>query len=196
MVIRTNWLRFLSRKSDRRTISHILEAAAIPTFILSLPRIKREIARVRRFQRPLAIVSIALNGDSSQENEWRPVHGSTETHRRNSAGSEQLSPIAFALCGPVFQDALREIDITTFDRIHNQFVIALPETDKQRAFQMVNRVRKIVGESISKQLSFGVAEFPTDGLIVDDLVGCAMKGLGKTSVIGYSSLNVPKPLVK
>ena len=156
-------------------ISSILESIAIPAYRHSLPEIKKEISRARRFRRPLAIVAVGLNGNPTRgiKHFWKE-----RSKDENLSTLDQPKPtngIEFLLFGPVFRDALREIDITTYEGRSNTFIIALPETTKPQAVKAVKRIKERVGEGIAEQLSVSIAELPTDGLTIEDLILSANK---------------------
>lgn len=147
-----------------------------------MPRIKSEFNRVRRFQRKLAVVAIGMNSINSNENTRRSGQVSTEKRKQVKVLNQpkQISIEEFGLCGIIFYDSLREIDIISYDAINNQFLIFLPETDKQNASIMVDRIKKNIRESINNKLSIGIAEFPIDGLTIDELVHSSMSDFRKT----------------
>ncbi|RJR39527.1 MAG: hypothetical protein C4576_21525 [Desulfobacteraceae bacterium] len=160
----TFWRSNSIRTVDRRAIAHIIRAAAIPSFRQSFPILNKEIARGRRFQKTLIIANVRMSGVSGEDLNGA-IHDAGLGERPDT-----MTWIEFALCGPVFRDALREIDIITYDHGQNQFVIALPETSKHQAIGAINRLRKIIGEPIFNRLAFGIAEFPADGLSIESLV--------------------------
>jgi hypothetical protein len=75
----------------------------------------------------------------------------------------------FFLCGKVIRDALRDIDITSYAAVNNQFIIVLPESTKSEAEDALRRIKRLAGRGANQFLA-EVAEFPNDGLILDDLV--------------------------
>ncbi|MCK6621266.1 MAG: hypothetical protein L6Q94_12320 [Calditrichia bacterium] len=191
------WLRRRSWKRNLRTLSSITRAAAIPGYRNSFPQLNREISRVRRYQHPLAVIVV------------RPIHAHGGNHSphaiANDAGMSEngsaahspreLSQIEFLLCGSIFRDSLREVDITTYDAANNQFVIMLPESTRFNAEKTINRLRAIIEERISNQLFFGISEFPEDGLILEDLVEQAVaqsekRGKGDNPALQKSPQNI------
>ena len=173
--MQTVWRKYFKRKIDRRTISQLIKAAAISPFRKSLPHLNKEIARSRRFQHPLAIISIGLNGNIVPKG-LDPDHDSSLLHSEMDIQQNGFwNHIGFILCGPIFRDALREIDITAYDWVRNQFVIALPETTKLQAMQTITRLKQIVEENVANHFVVGVAEFPQDGLIISELLDSAMR---------------------
>ena len=177
MSLRSLLIKYLSLKTDRRTLAEIVEAAAIPAYRHLLPRLNREIARSRRFKHPMAVLAIGTNNHSSSHVN-KALNGMPVLNGEIYANDpKQLTQLGFFLCGTVFRDAVREIDITAYDGANNQFVIALPETSKSQAIQMAQRLTNMIGDQIAHHLSVGVAEFPSDGLIISDLLDVAMRSV-------------------
>lgn len=171
----TFWRMNLIRTMDRRVIPDLIRAAAIPSYRQSISLLNKEIARGRRFQRPLIIANVRLNGHPRDG-----LDGGIQPATSNSGERPRtMTKVEFALCGPVFRDALREIDVITYDHGQNQFVIALPETSKDQAVQAIRRLKKIIGETTFNRLAVGIAEFPTDGLSIETLVEYATKSAGE-----------------
>jgi len=169
------WLQRRGSTVSRQTIYSILEAAAIPAYRQSLPQLRKEISRARRYQRPLAIVVIQINPTFSREHKGR-VNEDSVVHANQA---RELQPLEFVLCGSIFRDALRDSDITTYDGVKKQFVIFLPECTQKDTMHIVERLRNVVGKNIADNLSTGIVEFPDDGLIIEDLVNRAMERLNR-----------------
>lgn len=173
------WRNYLIRKTYRRAISKIMRAVAIPSFRESLPKLKREISRGRRSQNPLALITIGNNGNAHRPIDVSSVQRSSSGHTAKTFEPDRLTQIQFILCGPVIRDAVREMDITTYDGANNRYIIALPETNKYQALQMMQRLNKILGEQVAGQLAVGIAEYPADGLHVDELLLSATNDAGE-----------------
>lgn len=168
IILLVAWLKYRSHRADMRAITSILESAAIPAYSHSLPQLRNELSRARRYKRPLSIIVIRPNGAFTSTAEALPKNNN------HSSQLKRLSLIEFLLCGPILRDAVREIYITTYDGENNQFIVVLPETYKSQAVETVNRFRNIVGRTIASQMVFGISEFPTTGLIIADLVDLGM----------------------
>jgi len=65
---------------------------------------------------------------------------------------------------------LRESDIACYDVPNNQYIIMLPESTREQATMTVTRLKKLLFKRTAGHLVAGIAEFPADGLIVEDLV--------------------------
>lgn len=174
-------------KNGIRTITSIVDAAGIPTYRNSLPLLRKEISRVRRYQHTLTVIVIhahdhlpevsndAMNDISMSEN------GGIE----NTA--KPFTQIEYLLCGRIFRDSLREVDLIVYDGAQNQFIIFLPESNRANAEKAVLRLSKILGTRISNQLYYGISEFPTEGLIVEDLIERAIESADKNINTAYNS---------
>lgn len=170
-------------KKERKIIDSILDAAAIPVFRHSLPQLRKEIARVRRYQHSLSVIVVQPKSSALVK---REKNGHVKTDKKaikngkHSNGElTRISQIEFMLCGPIFRDALREVDRTTYDGANNRFILILPESTKIQAVQTVNRLKRIMGDKLFDKLQIGLSEFPKDGLIIEDLVGRAMPAAGQ-----------------
>jgi hypothetical protein len=142
----------LKRKKESQVIQFIAQVAGIPSYRKSLPRLQTELARGRRFQRPLSVIVI-------RPKEMLPL-----------VSVDGLNRVQFLLCGAMFRDALRQVDVATYDSIRNQFVIVLPESTKLQAAQAANRLTELIDKSTADQLKFGTVTFPDDGLSIEDLI--------------------------
>jgi len=169
------WLHRRASAVSRETIYSILEAAAIPAYRQSLPLLRKEISRARRYQRQLAIVVIQMDPTFSQEHKSQVNEDSVV--QANQA--RELQPLEFVLCGSIFRDALRESDITTYDAVNKQFVMSLSECTQKDTIHIVRRLITVVGKTIGDNLSIGILDFPADGLIIEDLVTGAMQQLNR-----------------
>ena len=147
-----------------------LDATSIPNFRQSLPTLNREHTRARRHGQPLSIIVVQTKAGTQRNGVKSRVSKGSEP---GESDSQNLNPFELLLCGPVIRDAVRESDITTYDGLHNRFVIALPQSNKEQAFQAAHRFDQILGDDIAKRLNVGIAEFPTDALFVDQLIDIA-----------------------
>jgi len=147
-----------------------LDAISIPNYRQSLPALNREHTRARRHGHPLSIIVVQPKAATRRNGVTSSVSKSSEP---DESDSHNLNPFELLLCGPVFRDAVRESDITTYDGLHNRFVIALPQSSKEQAFEAAHRFDHILGDDIATRLSVGIAEFPTDALFIDELIDIA-----------------------
>lgn len=174
-------------KNGIRTITSIIDAAGIPTYRNSLPLLRKEISRVRRYQHTLTVVVIHAhhNLPEVRNDAIGDISMSENGGIENTA--KQFTQIEYLLCGRIFRDSLREVDLIVYDGNQNQFIIFLPESNKANAEKTVLRLSKILGGRISDQLYYGISEFPTEGLIVEDLIERAVESADKSISNAYNS---------
>ena len=93
----------------------------------------------------------------------------------NGNGSHSVPPmqtvqLAFLLLGSILRDALRESDLVTFDPLGYQYIVLLAHSSKTEASRAVRRVQDLIVERSALHCRVGLAEFPTDGFTIADLV--------------------------
>lgn len=123
--------------------------------------IRREIARARRSEQPLALVFV----DFDHLKQVNSVYG----HRAGSAALEQM--------GAAVGSTVRAVDLP-FRFGGDEFVILLPDTNLEGALECAQRVRKHLQDSevqlgeerFRVTASFGVAIYPDDGNTADDVL--------------------------
>lgn len=179
------WFKQRNLKNGLRTIASIVHAAGIPTYRNSLPLLRKEISRVRRYQHTLSVVVICPDGDLPEVENDSDMAASENGSDENDF--KQFTQIEFLLCGRILRDSLRDVDLIVYDGAKNQFVIFLPENNRTNAEKAVRRLSKILGKRISKQLFYGISEFPTEGLIVEDLIERAVESANKNITSTYDS---------
>ena len=159
-----------NNKPSRFIESAFLDAASIPSFRNSIEHLNKELSRARRSHSPLSIIVIEHHPTESGFNSSRQSDNS-ESLRIISRGRER-DITDFLLCGKVIRDVLRDIDIISYAAVNNQFIIVLPESTKSEAEDALRRIKGIIGMGANLLLA-EVAEFPNDGLILEDLVAHA-----------------------
>ncbi|MDQ2695518.1 MAG: hypothetical protein M3Z21_09130 [Pseudomonadota bacterium] len=184
---------YARKHKSRRIISTMLEAMSIPAYRNSLPLFVKEIARARRFNHPLTVAVIKPAAQPTPGN----VHHLDPVLHAVTVGRGHHFPSM--LLGPGVRDALRETDLISYDVARNHYVIVLPESTKKQAAQIITRITDIAGRAGIGSLHVGMAEFPADGLILEDLlsqavgnstgggVGSVSPGEGKSARLGAAS---------
>ncbi len=146
-------------------------AAPVLPFRESLARFSLEITRARRYRTPLTLVTVqpratgvhrrlmlAANGDAAPDSP--PEHDVPD----------EVRELATALLSPLLRGSVRITDVVAYDATEDDHVALFTETSKDEARNAVQRVRGVVEERFSIHLRIGAAEFPGDGLTLDDLV--------------------------
>jgi diguanylate cyclase (GGDEF)-like protein len=124
----------------------------------------REVARARRFREQFSIIML----DVDHLKEYNDVHGHLQ-------GSEVLRRLAQVVMGE-----LRSADVAA-KYGGDEFVVILPQTDRQGAQVLAERIRAAVeshefpgeGEGMKITTSMGIAQYPDDGERTRDLLESA-----------------------
>lgn len=165
-----------------KTVMSDLQLGAVPTYRSTLKKLTNELARVRRYNRPLSMVVLRLESDQLLIDLKRTLvaengNGGVESYNQVM----QTIQLVFSLVGSILKESLRESDIATYDVANNQYIIMLPESTREQANLTVTRLKKLLFKRTAGHLISGIAEFPTDGLIIDDLVKSAVAVCTKTN---------------
>ena len=151
-----------------------------------MAKLQDEIHRTQRYKKSLSVVM----GDLDQFKTVNDTYGHT-------AGDKVLKAV-----GAFLQKSVRDVD--SVGRYGGEeFIMFLPETVKEAAFILADRVRKGVSEIKVGSLppvtiSLGIATFPDDGKNIDDLLQRADAALyaakenGRDQVVVYTE-EIPVP---
>ncbi len=143
----------------------VVEAGTILPYRSSLPQLASELARARRYQYPLTMLVLQLDIEQlMQKNRGLFSMKKTEPGFIN---------LLLSFVGSLLRASLRDIDIVSFDLAKTQYVVLLPETTLAKAERPVSRLNEMSLKQTGVSLLVGMAEFPTDGLIIEDLVSSA-----------------------
>ncbi len=143
----------------------------------AMPFIVKELDRSRRYQRTLSVVVLRLED----------ANGSIYKNGRKFMPKAQNGgfdvdmhfmhhvQLGFLIMGSILRDSLRQCDLATYDSHHNQFILLLPETNLQQAQKVVLRLNRLFFKRMLFQLQAGIAEFPEQGIVFDDLMSKAVQ---------------------
>jgi hypothetical protein len=123
---------------------------ALPALADCQPFFEREMARARRYERPLGIVV----------HDFDPVW-------------EFAPELAHVLV-----QTLRITDLAALDATRKHIVVLLPETDRLQAETVAARLRRLIPLPAPIRPRVGTAVFPADALILDELVAVAARARG------------------
>jgi hypothetical protein len=155
---------FSRRDSESQGAAH--PALEIPTYRQVLPRLTIEVERARRFEHPLAIVVV------------RPQAGSTglaytvpsALRPWSIASFTASSPELFVRLGSFLRAHIRTIDVLATAPDAQSYLLGLVETARPGAELLVTRFRDGFRELARAPLHVGIAEFPRDGMMLEDLL--------------------------
>jgi hypothetical protein len=134
----------------------------IPSYREASPGLVVELSRARRYERPLSILVL------------RWMHSGTANcpgDRSDDGGYPEF--MTALLLGAVLPDSVREIDQVCHDAAARRYVMVMPELRKAQAFHAVRRLEALLKARIPVPAFVGVAEFPSDGLTLEELVAAA-----------------------
>jgi GGDEF domain-containing protein len=140
--------------------------AAIPRYRRSLHRLTAELERARRYHRALTVTVLAVDFDQHKQKKHNLIDLSGDT--------EIASQFFFSLVSSLLRDNVRGSDLVTYDVTNDFYVLLFPESTATATEQTLRRLQQLVMERSKVMLRYGVAEFPKDGLIIQDLVGRAL----------------------
>ena len=126
--------------------------------------IYREIRRARNYQRPLALMAVAVEEKSVQIALDRMVQEAQVRLMKQYA----LSGVSQVLCR-----VLGDCNVVVHGNDH--FLIGLPEVTPEQLPSLMERLRLLVSEQVGVTLKIGVASLPQDGLTFDGLQDKAIK---------------------
>ena len=153
-----------------------LQLGAVPTLRRTHERMLNELARVRRYQRPLAIVVLRLESDQlllDLKRNLVPASGNGSVEAYNQV--MQTIQLVFSLVGSILKESLRESDVAAYDVPNNQYIIMLPESTRDQASLTVTRLKRLLFKRTAGHLVAGIVEFPEDGLILGDLIALGVE---------------------
>jgi hypothetical protein len=138
---------------------------AIPRYKRSLHRLTAELERARRYGNALTLTVLSVDQEQLKQKK-RNLLAVTEN-------AEIASYFFYSLISSLLRDNLRACDFLTYDVTNDYYVILMPETSATLAEQAVIRLNELIVNRIKVPLRIGVAEFPNDGLTIEDLVNHA-----------------------
>ena len=75
------------------------------------------------------------------------------------------------------------LDITAYDEDRQFVAIMLPGVDNAHAAHTALRIRKQLHLEPNEGVQIGCAEFPGDGLLLDDLISSALSRMGQAETV-------------
>lgn len=156
-----------------RTMALVQKTANLPAYRASLPELAAELARARRYHRPLAVVVLELEREGLVEPFSHLVSGNGNgIDRKVLTHTTQI--VSFVLAS-VLRDTLRESDIATFLPATGRHVLLLAESGMEEARNTVHRLNDLFYRRMAARFRAGIAQFPADGLTLDKLVAQAQQ---------------------
>jgi hypothetical protein len=156
-----------------REMSAALARAGVATFRQALPRLRAELDRARRYNRP---ITVALLGDARVSPALSPAavaHEADSRRRSVSTHSSPLgpgSPLLPAVIASLLREMTREVDIVTYAATLGRCLIAMPEATEAEGRQAMARVGEMCARQLMVPVYARLAIFPKDGWTLEELV--------------------------
>ena len=163
-------LEFARSSQDLENISAELTRLSLPHRYPDLKtaesEMERELRRARRYERPLSLVTI-------QPPEFHQIVSPiiVESVREHLTRQYALGRIA-----EILHNETKMTDIVSF--ADGRFVLLLPETKREEAIRLSNRLTQRVREVLSAELTTGMASFPSEEITLFGLMERAQTPAG------------------
>jgi hypothetical protein len=145
--------------------------ASLPRYRRSQQDLESELERTRRGDRSLATLVVRLDPSSIADLE-QELEAAGAGKNGGTAVRCTIHTV-FAVIGAIIDDCLRGIDLATVDPASRRYIVLLPETTREQAEDTVRRMASVIFDETGLQIRAGIAEFRTDGVLLDDLVQVA-----------------------
>jgi GGDEF domain-containing protein len=166
--------------NQAESVMDVMALSAFPSRNMDISeaskQIKIEIARSRRYHRPLGLVVIQARADELFIN----------TELVSAIKNDMAHRFSFARIGQIVDEHIRQTDIVFRDS-HNRFVVLCPETALQNSQNLAERIADSIYKKTGIQVLWAVAAFPDDALSFDDLLDVA------NSKLTHSAMNKKEP---
>ena len=173
---------FYSRSRRSASRSTLLEKVAVMPLSHVRQDMREELGRARRYRRRLAVAVIGLGSRVQKPSHCSPKIGKPGCGSRQCPQPEALEE-AFLVLGSILSDLFRIDDIVAYSASRDQFVLLLLECSHAEAIRALRRAQALVRKRTHIEIDIGVAEFPSEGLILRDLIGHAEQALSGVSAI-------------
>jgi diguanylate cyclase (GGDEF)-like protein len=160
----------LMEKSKRDSLTSLLNHGEFHNIF------KTELERASRYQRPLSLLMLDIDHFKSVNDNYG-----------HPAGDKVIQAI-----GSVLSKGLRPSDVAARYG-GEEFTIILPETEKEKAFYLAERIRNSIAGTqmplgrngiISVTVSIGIAAFAENGTLTEDIIEAADQALYKAKKLG------------
>jgi hypothetical protein len=129
-------------------------------------RIKVELTRSRRYQRPLSLLMIEVEPDLTD----------TASVIAKTIQNDLMNRFSFARVGQVIDDLIRQTDLFLKDR-RGRYVILCSETALPAVEMFADRIAHAVKDKTGLRMFWGFASFPDEALTFEDLMQKARERL-------------------
>lgn len=142
------WVEALTVARSSRAVD-----SALPEPHTMVAEINREMERTRRYERPMALVALSA------------VEVPNEIPRGR----------VIAVAGLTVRRHIRDSDVASFDSKSGCFVLVLAECGVLQAQTASTRIARLLSVEHALEVQSGIAVFPDNALVLDDLVDAAIR---------------------
>lgn len=147
-------------------------ALDIPVYRQILPRAAMEIRRARRYERGISLLVMSPQGLL------------LEGKGAEGVMPARSAPLHYILLGSYLRNTLRETDLLASIPESLLYTVFMPETREREAGRAVKRLEAGFHRLAAARLRHGIAEFPRDGLTVENLFESAILAWGGALAAG------------
>jgi hypothetical protein len=147
--------------------------ARMPTFREALPALSAEMNRARRYQRPLSMAVVQFEESAGSVKDKLGISTGNSAHGDGLANCHPAcypELLVALLLGAILKDSLRATDLLSYDTDTGWYVIMMPELTGLQAHRAAERLNRLVLTRIFTPIRVGIAQFPRDGLTLEELV--------------------------
>lgn len=147
------------------TTSELLQTVrgrGVPELADVEPAMQREIRRARRYERPLTVVTVRPHDPSL----GAALHALVAQLEEDLVGRYAQGRLAELLLNET-----KSNDLVAWNG--SNFVLMLPETTREQATQMIQRVSRRINSQLGFRVESGMADFPTDEITWSGLIEAA-----------------------
>ena len=174
------WHKKMRAPTGRRNSKEI--ATSLISFSQAQPSLELGMEHARRLEYKLAI--IVIQELDSAESKMAAANDELNTRKEN--GGMETRIVDVLRNTSLLRESLRMTDIMAYDEDRQFVVIMLPGVDNAHtahATHTAQRIRMQLRLEPCHGVQIGCAEFPGDGLLLDDLITSALSRLGESEAI-------------
>lgn len=127
-----------------------------------------EIKRGRRYNRPFSVAVLEPEAKSVQATLHRAVY---------EVQQALMSRYVFLGLARIVSQQMRRMDLAVEYEGKNRLVVMCPETSREGAMALVNRVQRIASQQLGLSVGYGVAAFPGEAVTMEELLRQAQKDM-------------------
>ncbi|MCA9947306.1 MAG: hypothetical protein KC449_27695, partial [Anaerolineales bacterium] len=142
-------------------------------------QIYREVRRARQYKRPVALLSVVPTEETKQMQLNRFIE---------EAQREILDAYVSARVASLLVEQLKDYDVITQRDRH--FIVLLPETDREKVAEIVERLKRTAREQLGLEFKIGLSTFPDEAVTFERLLEQAEAKMDQTTSVAERHLEL------